>query len=73
MDEDLCSGCSICVAVCPFDARELDKEKMVVKVNEALCQGCGSCSAACPSGAAQQRNLFDKQIEEMVLSVLEVK
>lgn len=73
VDEDLCSGCSICVAVCPFDARELDKEKMVVKVNEALCQGCGSCSAACPSGAAQQRNLFDKQIEEMVLSVLEVK
>ncbi len=71
VDEDLCSGCSICVGVCPFDARELDKEKMVVKVNEALCQGCGSCSAACPSGAAQQRNLIDQQIEEMVVSVLE--
>jgi heterodisulfide reductase subunit A len=73
VDEDLCSGCSICVSVCPFNARELDKEKMVVKVTEALCQGCGSCSAACPSGAAQQRNLIDRQIEQMVESVLEEK
>lgn len=73
VDDDLCSGCAICVAVCPYNARELDKEENVVKVIEALCQGCGSCSAACPSGAAQQRNLVDKQIEEMVLSALEVK
>ncbi|UCG93482.1 MAG: 4Fe-4S binding protein [candidate division WOR-3 bacterium] len=73
VDEDLCSGCSICVGVCPYNARELDKEKMVVKVTEALCQGCGSCSAACPSGAAQQKNLVDKQIEQMVVTVLEEK
>jgi len=73
VDEDLCSGCSICVGVCPYNARELDREKMVIKVVEALCQGCGSCSSACPSGAAQQRNLIDKQIEEMVISALEEK
>lgn len=71
VDEDLCSGCSICVGVCPYNARELDREKMVIKVVEALCQGCGSCSSACPSGAAQQRNLIDRQIEEMVTSALE--
>lgn len=70
VDEDLCSGCGICVGVCPYNARELDREKMVVKVIEALCQGCGSCSAACPSGAAQQRNLIDRQIEEMVVTAL---
>jgi heterodisulfide reductase subunit A len=73
VDEDLCSGCSICVGVCPYNARELDREKMVIKVVEALCQGCGSCSSACPSGAAQQRNLIDKQIEQMVTSALEDK
>ncbi|MCK4673857.1 CoB--CoM heterodisulfide reductase iron-sulfur subunit A family protein [candidate division WOR-3 bacterium] len=70
VDEDLCSGCGICVGVCPYNARELDREKMVVKVIESLCQGCGSCSAACPSGAAQQRNLIDRQIEEMVVTAL---
>lgn len=73
VDEDLCSGCGICVGVCPYNARELDREKNVVKVIEALCQGCGSCSAACPSGAAQQRNLVDRQIEEMIASALEEK
>lgn len=70
VDEDLCSGCGICISVCPYNARELDREKMVIKVIEALCQGCGSCSSACPSGAAQQRNLIDRQIEEMVTSAL---
>ncbi len=73
VNEDLCSGCGICVSVCPYNARELDKEEMVVKVTEALCQGCGSCSSACPSGAAQQRNLIDIQIEKMVTSALEEK
>ncbi|MBN2619772.1 CoB--CoM heterodisulfide reductase iron-sulfur subunit A family protein [candidate division WOR-3 bacterium] len=73
VNEDLCSGCGICVGVCPYNARELDHDKMVIKVIEALCQGCGSCSSACPSGAAQQRNLIDRQIEEMVISALEGK
>jgi heterodisulfide reductase subunit A len=73
VDEDLCSGCGVCVGVCPYNARELDREKMVVKVIEALCQGCGSCSSACPSGAAQQRNLVDRQIVDMVTTALEEK
>lgn len=71
VNDELCSGCGICISVCPFNARDLDKEKMIAKVNEALCQGCGACSAACPSGAAQHKNLFDQQVEQMVVSVLE--
>jgi len=73
VDDTLCSGCSICVGVCPYNARELDREENIVKVVEALCQGCGSCSSACPSGAAQQRNLVDRQIEKMVTASLEEK
>jgi heterodisulfide reductase subunit A len=70
VDEDLCAGCSICVGVCPFNARELDKEKMVIKVIEALCQGCGSCSAACPSEAARQVNFIDRQVYKMIDAAL---
>lgn len=66
VDEDLCCGCGICVAVCPYDARILNKEEGVVEVNEVLCEGCGACSAACPSGAAQQKNYTDRQLENMV-------
>jgi heterodisulfide reductase subunit A len=71
VNTDECSGCGVCVTVCPFNAREMDKEKMVAKVNEALCQGCGACSAACPSGAAQHRNLTDTQVENMISSAVE--
>jgi len=66
VNEDLCSGCGVCVGVCPFGARELDTERKKVRVVEVLCEGCGACTAACPTGAAQQRNLTDDQIESMV-------
>jgi heterodisulfide reductase subunit A len=70
VEEDLCSGCGVCVGVCPFGARELDTERKKVKVVEVLCEGCGACGAACPTGAAQQRNLTDDQLESMVGATL---
>ncbi|HID93346.1 MAG TPA: FAD-dependent oxidoreductase [bacterium (Candidatus Stahlbacteria)] len=72
VDEDLCSGCQLCVTLCPYDAREIEikDEKRIAKVNEILCEGCGSCVAACPSGASQQRNLKDAQIFNMVKAAL---
>ncbi len=70
VNEDLCSGCGLCVAVCPYNARELDRENKKVKVTVALCEGCGCCSVACPAGAAQQKNLTDQQVMDMVETVL---
>ncbi len=70
VNEELCSGCGICVTVCPYGARELDPIKKIVKVNEILCEGCGACAAACPSGAAQQKNQTDNQIFSMVKAIL---
>lgn len=70
VDEDLCSGCKVCISVCPYDAREFDEEKGIVQVNELLCEGCGACVVSCPSGATQQRNLTDDQIRQMVQAVL---
>jgi len=70
VDEDLCSGCKVCISACPYDARQFDDEEGVVKVNELLCEGCGACVVSCPSGATQQKNLTDNQIREMVRAVL---
>lgn len=68
VDEDLCSGCSTCILICPYNAIELVKEdkKSHAKVNEALCMGCGACVVSCPSGAMQQRGFKDNQLKPMV-------
>jgi heterodisulfide reductase subunit A len=72
IDEDTCSGCGVCVDVCPYGARALVEKdvkgtmKKVIKVNEVLCECCGACSSACPVAACEQRNLKDEQIAEMV-------
>ena len=64
IDEGVCSGCRICMGLCPYSAIEfVDVDgRGVSRVNEALCKGCGTCVSACPSGAATQRGFVDRQI-----------
>jgi heterodisulfide reductase subunit A len=70
ISEELCSGCQICVGLCPFNAITYDREKDISIVNDALCKGCGTCVAACPSGAAQQKHFRDKQIMAEIEGIL---
>lgn len=60
VDEDVCSGCRVCVALCPFKAITVNEEKNIAEIDPTLCKGCGTCVAACPSGAAEQ-NLFSTE------------
>ncbi len=62
IDEDLCSGCRLCISLCPFTAIEYNGEKGISEINDALCKGCGTCVSACPSGASQQLHFRDNQI-----------
>jgi len=49
----LCTGCGVCVSVCPAGARILDGTvEATARVLEPHCQACGLCEASCPSGAA---------------------
>jgi len=72
VDEDLCSGCRLCISICPYKAIESVEEEVNgktvtrAKVNEALCMGCGACVVACPSGAMQQFGFKDKQLKPMI-------
>ena len=73
IDEECCSGCRICVGLCPYSAIEFVavNGREVARVNEALCKGCGTCVSACPSGAATQRGFIDRQIYAEIEGALE--
>jgi heterodisulfide reductase subunit A len=76
VDKDLCSGCEVCVSVCPYGAIDLETdpdkpEKQIAVVNKVLCKGCGLCSAACPSGAMQQLGYKDDQLVAMIDAYLD--
>ena len=65
VDEDICSGCEVCISVCPFNAITLN-ERSHADVNPALCKGCGTCTSACPSGAISSQHYTDGQIAAMI-------
>ena len=65
---NLCTGCGMCVAVCPYDSLTLKDGK--VEVNEVLCEGCGTCTATCLRSAIQVKNLTQQQVAEMINACL---
>jgi len=71
--EELCSGCAICIAMCPYGAisRKTVGEKYRAEVDRALCKACGACVAACPSGAMQQAGFKDTQVLAQVVAISE--
>ena len=66
----LCTGCGMCVDVCPYEALTLKDNK--VEVNEVLCEGCGTCAATCLRQAVKVKNLTPLQVHDMISASLSV-
>ncbi len=55
--EDRCTGCTLCVADCPYKALEMvpreddAKYRQLAIVHEDLCVSCGVCIGSCPTEA----------------------
>lgn len=71
IDTDTCTGCGICIQVCPYSALEKGEDRKS-HVIEALCKGCGACGATCPYGAVTMKGFTDAQLTSMVQTLLEV-
>ena len=50
IDEDLCTGCGVCVSPCAEGAIKIVDGKARVVLDE-LCDGAGFCLGVCPTGA----------------------
>ena len=62
IEPDICSGCKLCIEICPYSAIDFLEAKGISVVNEALCKGCGACTAICPSKAARQNHFTQHQV-----------
>ena len=60
--KESCSGCKICIGLCPYNAISFDEAGKRAVIATALCKGCGVCVAACPSGAIEQQNFTGRQL-----------
>ncbi len=48
IDESLCTGCGLCINVCPVSAVTLSD---AAHIDNDLCTGCGACIDVCKKGA----------------------
>lgn len=72
VDNNICSGCEMCISACPYHAIEMttiteripggQRERKVASVNPSLCQGCGACTVNCRSGAINLKGFTNEQI-----------
>jgi len=73
VNEDLCSGCGVCVTVCPYDASKLEEveegEGMKAVIDLNKCKRCGVCISACPSEA---RTIKDAVAENMAKALAQL-
>lgn len=69
--EDKCSYCGLCEAVCPKKSVKVKKFEKTIVFNEKKCIYCGKCVKSCPVEACQGQNgfmvyfggMFGKRIE----------
>ncbi|MCX5863341.1 MAG: mercury methylation ferredoxin HgcB [Deltaproteobacteria bacterium] len=54
LDEDKCTGCGLCLEVCPQAVFIRQNGKALIKTRDA-CMECGACARNCPSVAIAVR------------------
>jgi heterodisulfide reductase subunit A2 len=68
VDETKCTGCGLCMKVCPCGALNLRENGTgkVATVTAATCQGCGVCGPACPANCIVIKHSTDDQINAQI-------
>ena len=73
LNRDKCTGCQLCIKVCPTKAIEFMPEEKKVKIFVSRCCFCAQCNDICPTGALSMTDEFmlssyDKYADELVVT-----
>lgn len=50
-----CTGCGLCVAVCPVKAVRIADDQASIGIESSRCIGCGDCIVSCPSTSMAEK------------------
>ena len=72
-NRDKCTGCQLCIKVCPTKAIEFIPEEKKVKIFISRCCFCAQCNDICPTGALSMTDEFllssyDKYADELIVT-----
>lgn len=72
VNEEVCRGCGLCVALCPFKALRIVEvqDGRKVEVIDVACKGCGVCAATCYRHAISINAFTDEQMASQVTAFL---
>jgi len=73
-----CTGCLLCMEVCPYHAIEKEEIKdragnlikVAARVNAGLCQGCGTCVAMCRNKSIDIQGFSNEEMMSEVMALL---
>ncbi len=66
VDSSACSGCGVCISICPYSAPAFDEKTGKARIEPILCKGCGLCVASCRSGAIRLMGFETSEIMSMI-------
>jgi len=71
-NKEKCTGCQLCIKVCPCEAIEFKPEEKKIKIYLSRCCFCSQCNDICPFGCLTMSNEFlladaDKYSKDLIV------